>query len=124
MPPEAVYISHGSGLDFNRLTPQDTVRVLRKLIERLNGYGLPPESAMSIAGIDSGTLMDRFADEEFAGSVIAKTGTLHSTDDGVAALAGIMNTRQCGKMVFTIYDMAEARRFMKKYRNALRELAK
>ncbi|HMV49351.1 MAG TPA: D-alanyl-D-alanine carboxypeptidase [Blastocatellia bacterium] len=112
VPREAVYISHGSGLDVNRLTPQDTVRLLRRLVDRLAAYGLPPESVMSIAGIDSGTLLDRFAEEEFAGSVLAKTGTLHSTDDGVAALAGLMNTRQCGQLLFAIYDMAEGRRVL------------
>ncbi|MEO6724340.1 MAG: D-alanyl-D-alanine carboxypeptidase [Blastocatellia bacterium] len=109
IPRESVYISHGSGLDFNRLTPQHTVRVLRALIQRLATYNLPPEAVMSIAGIDSGTLLDRFAEPEFAGSVIAKTGTLHSTDDGVAALAGMMNTRACGKLLFAVYDMAEGR---------------
>jgi D-alanyl-D-alanine carboxypeptidase/D-alanyl-D-alanine-endopeptidase (penicillin-binding protein 4) len=107
--PGSVYISHGSGLDFNRLTPRDTVRVLRAMLERLRDYGLPPEAVMSIAGMDSGTLLDRFAEAEFAGSVIAKTGTLHSTDDGVAALAGVMNTRTCGKLLFAVDDMAEGR---------------
>lgn len=109
VPREAVYISHGSGLDVNRLTPQDTVRLLRRLVDRLDAYRLPPEAVMSIAGIDSGTLLDRFSEEEFIGSVLAKTGTLHSTDDGVAALAGVMNTRQCGQLLFAVYDMAEGR---------------
>lgn len=112
VPRESVHISHGSGLDVNRLTPQDTVRVLRRLVQRLEAFHLPPESVMSIAGIDSGTLIDRFAEEDFAGSVIAKTGTLHDTDDGVAALAGLMNTRQCGKLLFAVYDMAEGRRVL------------
>ena len=109
VPRESVYVSHGSGLDVNRLTPQDTMRVLRALIQRLAAYNLPPEAAISIAGIDSGTLLDRFVEPEFAGSVIAKTGTLHSTDDGVAALAGMMNTQKCGKLLFAVYDMAEGR---------------
>ncbi|MEP7339931.1 MAG: D-alanyl-D-alanine carboxypeptidase, partial [Acidobacteriota bacterium] len=109
LPRESVYISHGSGLDFNRLTPQDTVRILRALIQRLAVYNLPPEAVMSIAGIDSGTLLDRFTEPDFAGSVIAKTGTLHTTDDGVAALAGMMGTQRCGKLLFAVYDMAEGR---------------
>jgi D-alanyl-D-alanine carboxypeptidase/D-alanyl-D-alanine-endopeptidase (penicillin-binding protein 4) len=109
LPRESVYISHGSGLDFNRLTPQDTVRLLRALIQRLAAYNLPPEAVMSIAGIDSGTLLDRFTEPDFAGSVIAKTGTLHTTDDGVAALAGVMGTQRCGKLLFAVYDMAEGR---------------
>ena len=112
LPYEATYISHGSGLDVNRLTPRDTVRVLRALLERLYGYRLRPEDVLPIAGIDSGTLAGRFAEAEFAGSVLAKTGTLHDTDDGVAALAGVMNTRSCGALLFTVYDMAERRRVL------------
>ncbi len=112
LPFEATYISHGSGLDVNRLTPRDTVRVLRALVERLYGYRLRPEDVLPIAGIDSGTLAGRFAEAQFAGSVLAKTGTLHDTDDGVAALAGVMNTRSCGALLFTVYDMAEGRRVL------------
>lgn len=112
LPFEATYISHGSGLDVNRLTPHDTVRVLRALVERLYGYRLRPEDVLPIAGIDSGTLAGRFAESQFMGSVLAKTGTLHDTDDGVAALAGMMNTRSCGALLFTVYDMAEGRRVL------------
>lgn len=113
LPYEATFISHGSGLDVNRLTPRDTVRVLRALMERLYGYQLRPEAVLPIAGIDSGTLAGRFAETEFAGSVLAKTGTLHDTDDGVAALAGVMNTRSCGPLLFTVYDMAEGRQVLR-----------
>ncbi len=112
LPYEATYISHGSGLDVNRLTPRDTVRVLRALIERLDGYSARPESVLPIAGVDAGTLAGRFTETEFAGSVLAKTGTLHDTDDGVAALAGVMNTRSCGALLFAVYDMAERRRVL------------
>lgn len=112
LPFEATYISHGSGLDVNRLTPHDTVRVLRALVERLYALHLRPEDVLSIAGVDSGTLAGRFAEAQFSGSVLAKTGTLHDTDDGVAALAGVMNTRSCGALLFTVYDMAEGRRVL------------
>ncbi|MFN0111631.1 MAG: D-alanyl-D-alanine carboxypeptidase [Blastocatellia bacterium] len=112
LPFEATYISHGSGLDVNRLTPRDTVTILRALIARLYDHGLRPEDVLPIAGVDSGTLAARFADQEFIGSVLAKTGTLHDTDDGVAALAGVMNTRSCGALLFAVYDMAERRRVL------------
>ncbi|MGH9802618.1 MAG: D-alanyl-D-alanine carboxypeptidase [Blastocatellia bacterium] len=112
LPFEATYISHGSGLDVNRLTPRDTVKVLRALIERLDSYRLRPEAVLPIAGFDSGTLAGRFAEAEFNGSVLAKTGTLHDTDEGVAALAGVMNTRSCGALLFAVYDMAERRRVL------------
>jgi len=110
LPYEAIYISHGSGLDVNRLTPHDTVKLLRALVDRLQSHHLRPEQVLPIAGMDSGTLAGRFAETEFTGSVLAKTGTLHDTDDGVAALAGVMNTRQCGALLFAVYNMAEGRR--------------
>lgn len=112
VPGHLVYVSHGSGLEVNRLTPVDTVRILRAMIDRLYSNGLRIESVMPVAGIDSGTLAGRFSEPQFAGSVIAKTGTLHSTDDGVAALAGAMNTRSCGVLLFAVYNMAEGRRVL------------
>lgn len=112
LPYDATYISHGSGLDVNRLTPRDTVKILRALIDKLNNHRLRLESVMPIAGLDSGTLAGRFAESEFVGSVLGKTGTLHDTDDGVAALAGVMNTKSCGALLFAVYDMAEGRRVL------------
>ncbi len=107
MPRDAVFVSHASGLEINRLTPRDTVNLLRKTIEWLEQRQLSPKSIMAVAGLDAGTLRGRFADKMFAGSVLAKTGTLYSTDAGVAALAGILYTRNRGPLLFAIYDMAE-----------------
>ncbi|MFM8393169.1 MAG: D-alanyl-D-alanine carboxypeptidase [Acidobacteriota bacterium] len=111
MPRESVFISHASGLDINRLTPRDTVRLLRSLMDWLDRHKLHPSAVMPVAGRDAGTLRERFAEENLAGSVVAKTGTLYSTDSGVAALAGIVYTRKYGPLLFAIYDMAEGRRF-------------
>src|SRR5262249_55179211 len=108
--PETVRISRGSGLEVNRMTPRDTVKVLRALFGRLKKYNLDPQAVMAIAGVDSGTLARRFTEKEFAGSIIAKTGTLYTTDTGVAALAGVMHTRDRGDLLFAIYDGAEYRR--------------
>jgi D-alanyl-D-alanine carboxypeptidase/D-alanyl-D-alanine-endopeptidase (penicillin-binding protein 4) len=113
LPEEAVYLSHASGLDVNRITPRGTVKVLCALVRYLAAQGYPPEAIMPVAGIDSGTLRTRFADEEFAGSIVAKTGTLHDTDGGVAALAGVAYTRARGPLLFVIYDMAESRHVMR-----------
>jgi D-alanyl-D-alanine carboxypeptidase/D-alanyl-D-alanine-endopeptidase (penicillin-binding protein 4) len=113
LPAEAIYLTHASGLDVNRLTPRAMVKVLRALVRYLSEQGYAPESVMPVAGIDAGTLRDRFADEEFAGSVIAKTGTLHDTDGGVAALAGIALTRGRGPLLFAICDMAEGRQVLR-----------
>jgi serine-type D-Ala-D-Ala carboxypeptidase/endopeptidase (penicillin-binding protein 4) len=108
MPSDAVYISHASGLEVNRMTPKNTVNLLRAMVRWLSENDLDPSAVMAVAGIDSGTLRGRFGGQ-FAGSVVAKTGTLHSTDSGVAALAGIMYTRDRGPLLFAIYDMAEGK---------------
>jgi D-alanyl-D-alanine carboxypeptidase/D-alanyl-D-alanine-endopeptidase (penicillin-binding protein 4) len=108
--PETVRISRGSGLEVNRLTPRDTVKVLRALFGRLKQYNLDPQAVMAIGGVDAGTLARRFTEKEFAGSIIAKTGTLYTTDSGVAALAGVIHTRDRGDLLFAIYNGAEYRR--------------
>lgn len=110
MPQQSVFVSHASGLDTNRLTPRDTVKLLRAMMNWLNRHQLQPSSVMPVAGRDAGTLRARFAENEFAGSVVAKTGTLYSTDAGVAALAGVVYTRDHGPLLFAVFDMAEGRR--------------
>ncbi|MBO0722406.1 MAG: D-alanyl-D-alanine carboxypeptidase [Blastocatellia bacterium] len=109
MPGDAVYISHASGLEVNRMTPKNTVNMLRAMMHWLSDNDLDPPAVMAVAGIDSGTLRGRFGGQ-FAGSVVAKTGTLYGTDSGVAALAGIMYTRARGPLLFAVYDMAEGKR--------------
>src|SRR5215510_2785740 len=105
----SVYISHASGLEVNRMTPRDTVKLLRAMIQWLEKRNLNPSSVMAVAGIDYGTLRGRFGGNKFAGSVVAKTGTLYSTDTGVAALAGVMYTRNRGPLLFAVYDVAEGK---------------
>lgn len=110
MPRNAVFISRASGLEVNRMTPRDTVRMLRAMMQWLSDHKLRPSSVMAVAGIDAGTLRNRFTDPRYAGSVVGKTGTLYSTDSGVAALAGVMYTHDRGPMLFAIYDLAEGKR--------------
>ena len=110
MPKDSVYISHASGLEVNRMTPRDTVTMLRALMKWLSKNKLYPSSVMAVAGVDAGTLRNRFTEGDFAGSVIAKTGTLYTTDTGVAALAGVMYTRARGPLLFAVYDVAEGKR--------------
>lgn len=109
---EVIRISSGSGLDVNRMSPRDTVKMLRAMINWLNKYGLKADALMGLGGIDPGTMRSRFAERGFAGSVIAKTGTLTSTDSGMAALAGVMRTRNRGTLLFAVYDNAEYRRIV------------
>lgn len=107
--PEEIFISRASGLEANRLTAWGTAKILRGAISWLNANGYKPEDLMPIAGIDPSTVGGRFTEPGFAGSVIAKTGTLHETDNGAANLAGIAYTKDKGAILFVIYDMAEGR---------------
>jgi len=108
--PDAIRISTGSGLNVNRMSPRDTVKMLRAMVGWLDKYSLKPDALMGLGGIDPGTMRARFTESGFAGSIVAKTGTLTSTDSGVAALAGVMHTRNRGTLLFAVYDNAEYRR--------------
>src|SRR5437016_8434391 len=102
IPQSDVYISHTSGLDFNRITPRATVQLFRELVFWLNLSDLQPQDVLPVAGSDAGTLRRRFVGEEFRGAIIGKTGTLPGTDGGVSTLAGIAYTRNRGPVLFAI----------------------
>ena len=106
---DEVFITRTSGLEANRLTAQGTAKMLRGIVEWLKANNYKPEDLMPIAGVDPSTVGGRFTEAGFAGSVIAKTGTLHETDNGAANLAGIAYTKDKGPVLFVIYDMAEGR---------------
>ncbi len=106
---EEVFITRTSGLEANRLTALGTAKMLRGIVEWLKANNFKPEDLMPIAGVDPSTVGGRFTEAGFAGSVIAKTGTLHETDNGAANLAGIAYTKDKGPVLFVIYDMAEGR---------------
>jgi D-alanyl-D-alanine carboxypeptidase/D-alanyl-D-alanine-endopeptidase (penicillin-binding protein 4) len=110
--PDTIQISTGSGLNVNRMSPRDTVRMLRAMVNWLDKYNLKPDAVMGMGGIDPGTMRSRFSEKGFAGSIIAKTGTLTTTDSGMAALAGVMRTRDRGTLLFAVYDNAESRRIV------------
>ena len=59
---------------------------------------------MPVAGVDKGTLEERFDTDFSKGSVVGKTGTLGQTDSGVSALSGEVNTRS-GRLLFVIFNM-------------------
>jgi D-alanyl-D-alanine carboxypeptidase/D-alanyl-D-alanine-endopeptidase (penicillin-binding protein 4) len=101
-----IYVGRTSGLDFNRITPAGSLKVLRALIKVLNGYSLKPEDVMPVAGIDSGTLRARLSRDDVRGSVIAKTGTLVSLDNGVSTLVGIAYTKAGGPLLFAVFNSA------------------
>jgi D-alanyl-D-alanine carboxypeptidase len=101
---EEIYVGRASGLEFNRITPRAALRVLRALIQDLAEHSLKPEDVMPVGGVDSGTLRSRFAQDGIRGSIIAKTGTLVSIDNGVSTLVGIAHTRSRGPLLFAIFN--------------------
>jgi D-alanyl-D-alanine carboxypeptidase/D-alanyl-D-alanine-endopeptidase (penicillin-binding protein 4) len=102
--PNEITISHTSGLEYNRITPRATVQLFRELVFWLNLNNLRPDDILPVAGVDAGTLAQRFRGEEYRGAVIGKTGTLPSTDGGVSTLAGIAYTRDHGPVLFAIFN--------------------
>jgi D-alanyl-D-alanine carboxypeptidase len=101
--PSEFNIQTSSGLGINRVTPSAMMKLLRSFSDDLARYGMKYSDIMPVAGIDKGTLEERFDSDFSKGSVVGKTGTLGNTDGGVSALAGEMNTRS-GKLLFVIFN--------------------
>ena len=102
--PEELKISHLSGLGVNRASPRVMMKIYRALRAELQKSGLTPAAIMPVAGIDPGTLEDRFTGLQWRGSVIAKTGTLIRTDGGASALVGQMKTANGEVLLFVIMN--------------------
>lgn len=114
MAPWDVSVGRTSGLQYNRITPRDTILLLRKLIQWLETQSMRPEDILPVAGIDPGTLQTRFRAEDYRGAIVAKTGTLLGTDGGVSTLAGIVYTRGRGPILFAIFNTkGSVRRYRK-----------
>lgn len=101
--PNEFYLATSSGLGINRVTPAAMMKLLRALRSELARYKMTFADIMPVAGIDKGTLENRFDTDFSMGSVVGKTGTLGNTDGGVSALAGEMNTRN-GRLLFVIFN--------------------
>ncbi|MGI8897759.1 MAG: D-alanyl-D-alanine carboxypeptidase [Pyrinomonadaceae bacterium] len=97
-------ISSLSGLGVNRVSPRTMMKILRALREELRKNKLSTTDIMPVAGIDPGTLQDRFRGTAWRGSVIAKTGTLIRTDGGVSSLVGQMKTAAGETLLFVIMN--------------------
>ena len=103
-PGTPVQIETASGLGTNRLTPRQIVSLLRALRKSASERGLPLEALLPVAGCDPGTVtagFPRLSGAPYATSLVAKTGTLTSTDGGVTVLAGFLNTGE-GEVVFCV----------------------
>jgi D-alanyl-D-alanine carboxypeptidase len=93
-----------SGLGVNRVTPQVMMKILRGLRTELRKNGLSLSDVMPVAGIDPGTMQDRFTGLAWKGSVIAKTGTLVRTDGGVSSLVGELRSANGEVLLFVIMN--------------------
>jgi D-alanyl-D-alanine carboxypeptidase len=80
------------------------MKILRALRNELQKNRLSPADIMPVAGIDPGTLEDRFTGPAWQGSVIAKTGTLLRTDGGASSLVGQMKTAKGEVLLFVILN--------------------
>ncbi|HQU83835.1 MAG TPA: D-alanyl-D-alanine carboxypeptidase [Pyrinomonadaceae bacterium] len=92
-----------SGLGINRVTPKAQMKLLRTFRNELARYKMTFADVMPVAGIDKGTLENRFDTDFATGSVVGKTGTLGNTDAGVSSLTGEINTKN-GKLLFVIFN--------------------
>jgi D-alanyl-D-alanine carboxypeptidase/D-alanyl-D-alanine-endopeptidase (penicillin-binding protein 4) len=102
--PDEVIMASASGLGVNRFTPRAMMTILRGLREELQKHKLSLSDILPVAGIDPGTLEDRYTDPSERGSVIAKTGTLVRTDGGASSLVGQMKTKSGRVVLFVILN--------------------
>ncbi len=102
--PDEIRISSLSGLGINRISPRVMMKIYRELRAELQKHGLTPSSILPVAGIDPGTLEDRFNGPAWRGSVIAKTGTLSRTDGGASSLVGQMRAANGEVLLFVIMN--------------------
>jgi D-alanyl-D-alanine carboxypeptidase/D-alanyl-D-alanine-endopeptidase (penicillin-binding protein 4) len=101
---EDLKIASLSGLGVNRISPRVMMKIYRELRAELQKHGLTPAAIMPVAGVDPGTLEDRFTGIAWRGSVIAKTGTLMRTDGGASSLVGQMRTANGQVLLFVIMN--------------------
>lgn len=104
IPLNQVQVARTSGLEDNRMTPHGTVMLLRRMFRWLEKNRMSPEDLLPVAGIDRGTLRMRFRTHAHRGALVAKTGTLVATDDGISTLAGVLYTKDHGPMLFAIFN--------------------
>jgi len=102
--PDEVLMSSTSGLGVNRVTPRAMMKILRALRDELWKNKFSLSDILPVAGIDPGTLEDRYTDPAERGSVIAKTGTLVRTDGGASSLVGQMQTKSGSIVLFVILN--------------------
>jgi serine-type D-Ala-D-Ala carboxypeptidase/endopeptidase (penicillin-binding protein 4) len=102
--PDEIKLSSLSGLGVNRISPRVMMKIYRALRMELQKNRLSPSDILPVAGIDPGTLQERFTGANWRGSVIAKTGTLVRTDGGASSLVGQMRAANGEVLLFVIMN--------------------
>lgn len=102
--PSEIRLSSLSGLGSNRISPAVMMKIYRALLVELKKNGLAASDILPVAGIDPGTMKERFTGPAWRGSVIAKTGTLVRTDGGASALVGQMKSQNGETLYFVIMN--------------------
>ncbi len=98
-----ITLGDGAGTDArNRLSPRAAVNLLRALERELALSGHSLVDALPVAGIDAGTLHDRFNGPGEAGRIVGKTGTFG--DYGACALIGAIPTSDHSTVYFAILN--------------------
>ena len=102
--PPDFFVSKPSGLEHNRMTPRAAISMLRGLYVWLEEHQLRMQDIMPVAGLDEGTLANRFLQPSFRGGILGKTGTNPSKDGGISSLAGLAYTRDHGPVLYAIFN--------------------
>ena len=105
VPPVAVELETASGERRNRITARTGVALIRALVETTERLGLDPGDLLPVIGCDPGATNRKFpklASPGRAGSVTVKTGTLVSTDGGVAVVGGVYTSPDLGRVLFCV----------------------
>lgn len=101
----SVSLSTASGELVNRMSPRQMVGLIRSLVVDLRNRGLEPGDVLPVLGCDAGPtrrMFPAFVRSSRVGAVTVKTGSLTTTDGGVAVLAGIARTWDKGEIVFAV----------------------
>jgi D-alanyl-D-alanine carboxypeptidase/D-alanyl-D-alanine-endopeptidase (penicillin-binding protein 4) len=100
-----VGVATASGEGSNRMTARQVVRLLRSFDEACRKHGLDLDEVLPVPGCDPGPLARMFpklASGEGARTTVVKTGTLRTTDGGVAVLSGWFDTPERGRVVYCV----------------------
>jgi D-alanyl-D-alanine carboxypeptidase len=103
--PAEVELATASGEGRNRLSARTVVALLRAFHAEAAEHGLGPGDLLPVPGCDPGPvprMFPRLASGERARTTAVKTGTLRTTDAGVAVLAGYFTSPDRGQVVYCI----------------------